>query len=161
MAKIYTKKGDGGTTSLGNGRRVGKDDLRIELLGQLDELNATIGVVKALTTNDTPWDSIQDQLMALMGIISKESNELEEKDNAYFQEIIKKMENDIDKRSCQEKFGFVKPGKHIAEAFIHLARTKARTCERRMTALAKSSPVPSTIRIYMNRLSDYLFALTL
>lgn len=161
MTKIYTKRGDGGMTALGNGRRVSKDDLRIELLGQLDELNATIGLVKAFTGNNTPWNDIQDQLMSLMSIISKEYKELDEKDNSYFQEITKKMEIDIDRLSDQGKFGFVKPGNHVAEALIHLARTKARTCERRLTSLAKTSPVPSVIRIYMNRLSDYLFALTL
>lgn len=161
MTKIYTKTGDEGTTSLANGERVGKDDPRIELLGEMDELNAMIGVIKAMKAEEEPWNSLQEQLMALMGYISKKTQELNREETDFFMQCIQRMEKTIDSKYADNKFHFIKPGADTATAFTHLARAKARTCERRMVALAKEAPIPNTFLIFINRLSDYLFVLAL
>lgn len=161
MTKIYTKTGDKGTTSLANGERVEKDDPRIELLGEIDELNAMIGVIKAEKAQEEPWNSIQDQLMSLMGYISKKTQDLNIEETNYFMQCIQNMEKTIDNSYSSDKFHFVKPGSDIATAFTHLARAKARTCERRMVALSKEAPIPYPFLTYINRLSDYLFVIAL
>lgn len=162
MKTITTKRGDTGTTSLGDGTRVDKDNLRIELNGELDELVACIGLCRAACGQAEPYANVQRQLMGLMAFVAKPHQPLSKADEAHIADAIALMECEID-RCCQsaEPFGFVFPGSDLTDAALHMARAKARTCERRMVALAKTEPVPTAMLTYLNRLSDYLFTLAI
>lgn len=161
--KITTKTGDGGMTSLYDGTRVAKDDLRIELNGQIDELNAALGLCKALDAEHRrTYELIQQNLMVLMGIIANPSLPPRAADLQQLRQTTEVMEGIISAIGMAEKgFNFVLPGKSTADAALHLARTKCRTCERRLITLARQAALPDELRVYLNRLSDYLFALTL
>ncbi len=160
MNSITTKKGDTGSTSLGDGTRVDKDNLRIELNGELDELTACIGLCKAASGQAEPYTTLQQQLMAIMGIVAKPSAQLSVTQKDSIAAALAQMENEINLwGQSSGSFVFVFPGNDLADAALHMARTKARTCERRMVALAKTEPVAAILLTYLNRLSDYLFVL--
>ena len=162
MNNITTKRGDTGTTSLADGTRVDKDNLRIELNGELDELMACLGLCKAACRQAEPYATLQQQLMGLMALVANPSPRLSAADEKTVTEAVAQMEREID-QCCQSAgpFGFVLPGTDLADAALHMARAKARTCERRMVALAKTEPVAPPMLTYLNRLSDYLFALAM
>ncbi len=162
MKSITTQKGDTGVTSLGDGTRVDKDNLRIELNGELDELSACLGLCKAASGQAEPYTALQQQLMAVMGWVAKSSGQMSAAGEKCMADALAKMESEID-HWCRSAgpFAFVLPGSNLAEAALHMARAKARTCERRMVALAKSEPVAGSLLAYLNRLSDYLYVLAL
>ena len=150
---ITTKTGDHGTTSLYTGERVEKDDLRIEL-------NALLGLCKAQSGEREPFESLQRQLTSVMTIAA--SNGKAEPDTLRaLQQTIDKMEAHIAEVGRHRHFTFLLPGRNVADATLHLARAKARTCERRFVTLNRQMSFPDVIRIYLNRLSDYLFSLIL
>ena len=161
MKQIYTKTGDEGLTSLRNGVRVPKDDPRIEANGQIDQLNAHLGVVRSMLGDDADNRSlilaIQRELMTVMShIATPEGNSNPRELHAH--EITAQLEQAIDSSNYQG--GFVVPGggSHLA-AYIHLARTQARTVEGRLWSLNLEYPVDSDVLVMMNRLSEYLFVL--
>lgn len=157
---ITTKKGDTGTTSLGDGTRVEKDNLRIELNGQLDELSAYLGLCKAACCQAEPYTTLQRQLMGLMALVAKPTASLPATAEQQVKTAVAHMEQEMERRvGDAPQFNFVLPGRDLADAALHLARAKARTCERRMVTLAKVETVPPLLLTYLNRLSDYLFAL--
>jgi len=162
MNNITTKRGDTGTTSLADGTRVDKDNLRIELNGELDELMASLGLCRAASGQAEPYATLQRQLMGLMALVAKPSLTLPPADEKRVKEAVERMEREIN-RCCPSsaRFGFVLPGSDLADAALHMARAKARTCERRMVALARTEPVDPAMLAYLNRLSDYLFALAI
>ena len=148
-------------TSLRDGVRVVKDDPRIEANGQIDQLNAYLGVVRSMLGDDKENSQlihvVQREFMVVMSRIAtpEGSNNPRELHAA---DIITQLERAIDKADYQG--GFVVPGggSQLA-AFIHLARTQARTVERRLWSLNREHPVNKDILVMMNRLSDYLFIL--
>lgn len=146
-------------TSLGNGLRVEKDDLHIEVNGEMDELNALLGVVRSMlpknSEDDIKLNSIQHLLMCLMSYIAF-SKGLEIKD---VEDALKQMEQDIEQLQGDRKFDFVAPGTSQIEAFLHLSRTQARKVERRLCAVNHTYPLHPVVLRFMNRLSDYLFTL--
>jgi len=161
MNQIYTKTGDQGTTSLREGVRVSKDDPRIEANGQLDQLNAHLGIVRSMLTDDEKnaqlIHNIQRELMTIMSHIATPDGSINPRE-LHVTELTMQMEQAIDHASY--KGGFVVPGSGSQlAAFIHLARTQARTVERRLWTLHQEHPVNSDIMVMMNRLSDYLFVL--
>lgn len=139
-----------------DGMRVPKDDVRIELNGELDELNALLGMCKAATGQHDTFERLQREVMRVMAVIARSG-----KDDsiATFEQSIADMERHISERTGGGKFDFVLPGKDMADVAIHLARTKARTCERRFVSLNREQTYPAVIGRYLNRLSDYLFSL--
>lgn len=161
MKQIYTKTGDEGMTSLRDGVRVPKDDPRIEANGQIDQLNAHLGVVRSMLGDDNENSqlihAVQRELMVVMSHIAtpEGSNNPRELHAA---DIIAQLERAIDNADYQG--GFVVPGggSQLA-AFIHQARTQARAVERRLWSLNREHPVNNDILVMMNRLSDYLFIL--
>ena len=161
MKQIYTKTGDEGMTSLRDGVRVSKDDLRIETNGQIDQLNAHLGIVRSMLGNDvTNRDlilAVQRELMTVMSHIATPDDSINPRE-LHAAEITAQLEQAIDHVNYQG--GFVVPGggSQLA-AFIHLARTQARTVERRLWSLNREHPVNNDILVMMNRLSDYLFVL--
>ena len=161
MKQIYTKTGDEGTTSLRDGVRVPKDDPRIEANGQIDQLNAHLGIVRSMLDDDGVnrglIHSVQRELMTVMSHIATPKGGVNPRE-LHAAEITSQLEQAIDHADYQG--GFVVPGggSQLA-AFIHLARTQARTVERRLWSLNREHPVNNDIMVMMNRLSDYLFVL--
>ena len=163
MKQIYTKTGDEGMTSLRDGVRVPKDDPRIETNGQIDQLNAHLGVVRSMLDETQDVESlqlihaVQRELMTVMSHIATPNGSVNPRE-LHAQEIIAQLEQAIDRADYQG--GFVVPGggSQLA-AFIHLARTQARTVERRLWSLHREHPVNNDIMVMMNRLSDFLFVL--
>ena len=163
MKQIYTKTGDEGMTSLRDGVRVPKDDPRIEANGQIDQLNAHLGVVRSMLdeTQDVATlqliHAVQRELMVVMSHIATPEGSVNPRE-LHAREIAAQLEQAIDKADYQG--GFVVPGGGLRlAAFIHLARTQARTVERRLWSLNREHPVDNGILVMMNRLSDYLFVL--
>lgn len=163
MKQIYTKTGDEGMTSLRDGVRVSKDDPRIEANGQIDQLNAHLGIVRSMLDETQDFASlqlilaVQRELMTVMSHIATPEGCINPRE-LHAQEIIAQLEQAID--SADYQGGFVVPGRGSQlAAFIHLARTQARTVERRLWSLNREHPVNDDILVMMNRLSDYLFVL--
>ncbi len=156
--KIYTKRGDKGQTSLKGNVRVDKNDVRIEANGNIDELNAILGLVRASLEDAALKQQIellQNVLMRIMGVIAGG-----EMDAHYdLQKITADLEKAIDDNHTEGKFCFVVPGENFTNAYLHLARAKCRTAERRMWAMHQQYPLSAEIMQFMNRLSDYLFIL--
>lgn len=161
MKQIYTKTGDEGMTSLRDGVRVPKCDPRIETNGQIDQLNAHLGIVRSMLGDDDGnrnlIHAVQRELMAIMSHIATPDDSINPRE-LHATELTGKLEQAIDHSNYQG--GFVVPGggSQLA-AFIHLARTQARTVERRLWSLHREHPVDSDVLVMMNRLSDYLFVL--
>ena len=162
MKQIYTKTGDEGLTSLREGVRVAKDDPRIETNGQIDQLNACLGVVRSMLGDDEEnrdlIHAVQRELMTVMSHLATPDGS-ENPRELHAAEITSQLERAIDQANFQG--GFVVPGGGSQwSAFIHLARTQARTVERRLWSLNREHPVGSAVLVMMNRLSDYLFVLS-
>lgn len=161
MKQIYTKTGDEGLTSLREGVRVAKDDPRIETNGQIDQLNACLGVVRSMLGDDEEnrdlIHAVQRELMTVMSHLATPDGS-ENPRELHAAEITSQLERAIDQANFQG--GFVVPGGGSQlSAFIHLARTQARTVERRLWSLNREHPVGSAVLVMMNRLPDYLFVL--
>ena len=163
MKQIYTKTGDEGMTSLRDGVRVPKDDPRIETNGQIDQLNAYLGVVRSMLNETQDMASrqlihaVQRELMTVMSHIATPEGSVNPRE-LHAAEIIAQLEQAIDRSDYQG--GFVVPGGGSElSAFVHLARTQARTVERRLWSLHRDHPVDGEVLVMMNRLSDYLFVL--
>lgn len=161
MKQIYTKTGDEGMTSLRDGVRVPKDDPRIEANGQIDQLNAYLGVVRSMLGDDEDNHqlilTVQRELMTIMSHIATPDGSANPRE-LHVAQITSELERAID---CADFHGgFVVPGggSQMA-AFIHLARTQARTVERRLWSLHRNHPVDKNVLMMINRLSDYLFVL--
>jgi cob(I)alamin adenosyltransferase len=163
LNRIYTKGGDKGRTSLGNGQRVAKHDARVEAYGTVDEANATIGLARLHATaseTDAMLGRIQNDLFDLGADLCRP----DETPGALriVETQVERLEREIDEMNAalQPLESFVLPGGLPVAAYLHLARTVARRAERAITALAETAPVnPAAIR-YINRLSDHLFVLS-
>lgn len=156
---IYTKNGDTGVTSLLNEDCVSKADERIELIGSIDELSSYIGFAKA--TSDfrlkEELSTIQEDLITIMAAMADLSNS---KYQISIDRIIE-IENRIDEieKSFTRQKGFVLYGGCELSARLDLARAVARRAERNMIKVDENHRIDSTIKKYMNRLSDYLYIL--
>lgn len=163
MAKsmIYTRTGDGGTTSLVGGKRIGKDDVRLEAYGTVDELNAHLGLLRVFTgdvAGDTSseLDSIQNKLFNIGAYLATEGAEtcrgLDSADIIRLEEWMDAMEE-----SLPPLKSFVLPGGTRAAAEAHICRTVCRRAERRVITLGRSAQIDDNVVKYLNRLSDWLF----
>lgn len=159
---VYTKRGDGGETSLGNGLRVAKDDVRIETNGELDELTSLLGIVTEYAAHDAVLQQqlmdVQQLLMQLMAHVADDTRTV---DNAAFEAKVREMERYIDANSLRRAFCFVRPGGNLLTAHLHYARAKTRTCERRLWSLQRTQPISSCCLQFINRLSDFLYVAAL
>jgi cob(I)alamin adenosyltransferase len=168
MAKfnIYTKTGDDGTTGLIGGTRVKKYDLRLETYGTIDELNAWIGVVKTMVTDERTGNTlqlIQNKLFVIGSYLATD----EEKSDLKKQlpcdgSDIKTLEEEIDfmQNVLPVLTNFVLPGGTTAAAQTHVARTVCRRAERKITELSENVTIEKNIIVFINRLSDFLFVLS-
>ena len=157
LSKIYTRTGDKGTTGLGDGSRVEKDSDRIEVIGQLDELNSFIGVT---LSNELPdnvracLNRVQHTLLDVGGeLVVPGFDALVKAENVEF------LEENLDTFNSELSplKEFLLPGGVPAAANCHVARAVCRRVERRMYTLSKQEDVSEFSRQYINRLSDLLF----
>lgn len=160
--KLYTKHGDDGSTGLIGGKRVPKNDPRVAAYGDVDETNAAIGVVIAGCNDDetvATLNRIQGELFVLGAELATPTGE---KPNLRVGESqVKQLEQWIDAASAEVAplRNFILPGGTTTAANLHLARTVCRRAERAVVALSQTQPVGQWAIIYLNRLSDLLFAL--
>lgn len=159
--KIYTKTGDKGQTSLFDGTRVDKDNIRVESYGNLDELNSYIGLCTnyAIDDDKSILRNIQIQLFAVSAELAtkdydKYENRVTEKDVLQLEDIIDSYIEKIDKMDA-----FIVPGTSLISANLHIARTICRKAERRILTLSKIEPVNPFLLKYINRLSDVIYAI--
>jgi cob(I)alamin adenosyltransferase len=158
LSKIVTRTGDDGTTGLGDGSRIDKDSLRIEAIGEIDELNSHLGV---LLSEALPQDvrrvliDVQHDLFDLGGELCLPGHALIQPAQvvklddwlAYYNKDLPRLKE------------FILPGGSRTAALAHVARTVCRRAERAMVALGRHETVNETLRQYVNRLSDLLFVL--
>jgi len=164
LSKIYTRGGDAGQTSLGDGSRRDKHDLRVEAYGTVDEANATIGLVRQHTTGnvDTLLSRVQNDLFDLgADLCTPEGDERRAGALRIQASQVKALEDAIDtyNESLETLKSFILPGGTPAAAYFHLARTVTRRAERLVVALSKVEEVNVEAVKYLNRLSDLLFVL--
>jgi len=162
LDKIYTRGGDSGYTSIVGGKRVKKSSFIIEAIGNVDELNALLGLINCyLTEKHTKiLRNIQNDLFDLGADLSTPLNikknviRIQKNQTLY-------IEKEIDKINAKLKplQSFILPGGNKVAALIHLARTVSRRCEISIVKLKEKKGVNSEVLRYINRLSDYLFVL--
>jgi cob(I)alamin adenosyltransferase len=164
--KIYTKKGDAGTTGLFGGSRVPKDDVRVECLGTLDEANSTLGLLRVKLGAEHTWQprlhTIQKDLMDMMSHLARPSDAKKINPNPMPTEGARQCEEWIDELESQMTSPsdyFLLPGGNEISALCHVVRTQMRRGERRLVSLMATDTVDATIPAYINRLSDLFFTL--
>lgn len=166
-AKIYTKTGDKGTTSLIGGTKVSKSNRRIEAYGTVDELNSFTGLcIDHLTANNIPHvlREVQDRLFTIGSSLACDPDkeprlkipDLKEEDIVLLEKEMDKMDEVLPAMKS-----FVLPGGHVTVSTLHIARCVCRRAERCCVRISKKKDeVPELIIKYLNRLSDYFFVLS-
>lgn len=163
--KIYTKKGDTGTTQLIGGSRVPKHHLRIETYGTIDELNSWMGVVRDSVEDDASRDTlyeVQDRLFTIGSMLATQPGYDKMKLPEMVAADVERLEKEIDRmnETLPEMKHFLLPGGHVCNSLTHVARCVCRRAERLVTQLNEDEPVAPLVIPYLNRLSDYLFVLS-
>ncbi len=166
--KIYTRKGDKGSTGVFGGKREFKNSARIECIGTLDEVNSTIGLLRSKLGNDHEWQPnlhrIQKDMMNMMSHLARPSDSKkinpnpEPKDGAEFcEQWLDEMEENISSPSDY----FLLPGGNEISALCHVCRTQVRRGERQLVTLMQEDPecVHDYIMSYVNRMSDLFFTM--
>ena len=165
LTKLYTRKGDDGTTALGSRRRVAKDSARVQAYGEVDELNSVIGVALAA--------GLAARLVEMLPAIQNELFHLgsdlcfTEEDKATYQipqieeRHVSRLEEYIDElmAAVGPLENFILPGGSAGAAHLHVARTVCRRAERQVVSLQREEAVGTHVLSYLNRLSDLLFAM--
>ncbi|QEL19802.1 cob(I)yrinic acid a,c-diamide adenosyltransferase [Limnoglobus roseus] len=164
LSRIYTKSGDDGTTGLGDGTRLPKDHSRVAAYGEVDELNACLGLLHAYCP-DVPEKGvlrvIQNDLFDLGADLCVPMAEGEKEKLRITAAQAERLEREIDRlnENLQPLRSFILPGGSAAAAWLHLARTVCRRAERAVVTLRAVETINDHGMIYLNRLSDYLFVL--
>jgi cob(I)alamin adenosyltransferase len=167
---IVTRTGDEGETSLLYGQRVSKSHPQVEACGALDELSASLAMVKATCppgTRQEAFEKMQQDLIALMGEISTSADEVERYRQSSLPRIeeanldlLERMVAELEGASESGFQGWALPGKNLHEASLEVARATARRAERRLVALKENGfPLHPLLLRYLNRLSDLLWLL--
>jgi cob(I)alamin adenosyltransferase len=164
LTRIYTRAGDAGETSLGDGARVAKTDLRIEAYGTVDELNSLVGLALAgdLPDEFRPWlERAQNDLFDLGADLSVPLEDDRRERLRVTTEQVERLEElcDLVNERLEPLKSFVLPGGTEAAARLHVARAVCRRAERLAVALAAEHGVNPAALAYLNRLSDLLFIL--
>jgi len=164
VARIYTKTGDKGESSLFGGRRVRKDHLRLESYGTIDELNAAIGVIRASGPGDEIDEilaDLQDELFILGADLATPEAESARSVPRISMDDTQKLEAAIDRVEphLKQLQKFIHPGGSGVAAQLHVARTVCRRAERCVVRLSGQEAVSEACIVYLNRLSDLLFIL--
>jgi cob(I)alamin adenosyltransferase len=172
ITKVYTRTGDAGKTRLAGGQQVWKDNLRVEAYGTVDELNASIGVVRVMNAEmvghheqaeqlEQELRLVQNKLFDIGSILAsapgqtfRNMPQVAAKDVTRLEKLIDRCQKDL-----QPLKEFILPGGGKVSGFLHQARTICRRAERLCVRLSREEPVDPTIVKYVNRLSDTLFVL--
>lgn len=170
ITKVYTRTGDRGETAVVGGRRIPKDSPRIVAYGTIDELNALLGIVRALAAKEKPAGAARliEILKRLQNELFDLGSELATPADAEYEGMwrvseaeVRDLERTIDE--CQKTLeplkSFVLPGGGTLGAFLHQARTVCRRAEIEILRLSRAEPVSPFVLRYVNRLSDLLFVL--
>jgi len=164
LTKIYTRKGDDGSTALGTKLRVAKNSTRVAAYGEVDELNSQLGFAISLKLPSRSKEiliRIQHELLVLGAELAFPADETEVEIPHLEDRHIEQLEQEID--DLNEALGplenFILPGGAKEAAALQVSRTVCRRAERRMVELAGSENVRSATLAYINRLSDLLFVL--
>lgn len=170
-SKVYTKTGDKGETGLVSGNRTSKADIRIDLYGELDELNSRLGFSCSQLSTELTFQAtvsflhhIQSAIFDLGSNLACEiENRAKYKLPQISDEFITDLELEIDKMDSELSplTNFILPGGTIEASSLHMCRTNARTVERKLIAYYNTTEeeLPQNSLIFLNRLSDYLFVL--
>jgi len=162
---IYTRSGDEGETGLFGAGRVSKDDPRVDAYGEVDELNAAVGLARSLGLApdlDALARRLQDELFAVGAVLATPSGT---KASSHVPPVrpewAEAMEKAIDRFDTElpPLRQFILPGGTSGASALHLARTVCRRAERRVVKLVRAGEVPREVLVYLNRLSDFLFTL--
>ena len=158
LSKIYTRTGDNGTTGLGDGSRINKDSLRVDAMGDVDELNSVIGMMMTEAVPEILVETltqIQHDLfnlggeICIPGYVILQQSRIDD-----LEEAIDTLNDDL--APLKE---FILPGGTKTAAYCHLARTVCRRAERKLIELHRSEAVTDISLKYLNRLSDLLFVM--
>ncbi len=170
LSKIYTRTGDKGATLLATGERVLKSNVRIEAYGTVDELNATVGMLRDTIVVDPSLQDlceklskIQNELFDIGGELSVPLDVLDtERQQVVSMRDVSRLESEMDafNENLPPLENFVLPGGHLANSTAHLVRTVCRRAERAVVRMSEQDAVRDEIRIYLNRLSDWFFVLS-
>ena len=159
VSKVITKSGDEGQTGLGDGRRVSKTHIRIQAIGSIDHLNSLLGwaMVEAGRPVKNDLERVQQDLFNLGGELVMPGIELQ----LLNAERLQWLEHETEKlnKSLPPLDEFILPGGTELSARIHIVRTACRNTERDIVALAETKEDSDLHKVYLNRLSDYLFVL--
>ena len=166
LSRIYTKSGDTGQTGLGDGTRVPKDHPRVTAYGEVDELNAALGLVVSACPDGPEVEllrGVQNDLFDLGAdlCVPLAADEPPGRALRVSPEQVARLEQAIDRLNerLRPLPSFVLPGGRPAAAYLHLARTVCRRAERAVVTLLRHEPLNPQVLIYLNRLSDLLFVL--
>jgi len=156
ITKVYTRTGDDGSTGMADGSRVNKDSTVIVAIGEVDELNALIGVLRAESLPqafDTALLNVQNELFTLGGELAMPAYQV------INEQYINNLEQRIDEWNAvlEPLKEFILPAGNRAIALCHQARTVCRRAERSLVTLGHENAIRGELIQYMNRLSDYLF----
>ena len=163
---IYTRTGDKGKTSLFNGQRVLKSDLRVEAYGTIDELNSAIGIVLSIKylvlSIKKELIKMQNDLLEIGSNLANPATREQRPANSNLAKRVKEFEDFIDQMTEQMPplKNFILPGGGKVGAMLHLARAISRRAERRVVELNNKEKIDNNIIIYLNRLSDLLFTMS-
>lgn len=172
ITKVYTRTGDKGKTRLAGGQQVWKDSLRVEACGTVDELNASLGVVRAMwlagakgpirgqIERELRW--MQNKLFDIGGLLATKPGQSFPNMPSVDAEDVTRLEDLIDgwQQELQPLTEFILPGGGTIASSLHLARTICRRAERCCVSLMRKEKVEQAVMIYLNRLSDALFVLS-
>lgn len=160
--KIYTKTGDLGQTSLYNGTRVSKADLRLDAIGTIDELNSHLGLLRDQPINasrQNNFQRIQENLFVIGALLASEKKAKKVPDLPT--DSVEWLETEID--TMEEELPsmqfFILPGGHTTVSQAHVTRCVCRRAERQVVRLSEQTQIDPLLLRYLNRLSDYLFVL--
>ena len=163
--KIYTKKGDAGKTSIIGESNIDKDHIRIEAYGTVDELNSYIGLLRSYEASDFSQQReelkiIQNTLFSIGAALASKKKQDLSTTNLINQNVIK-IERFIDQMELclQPLTSFILPGGDLWGGYAHVSRSICRRAERRIISLSIKEKIDTSILVFINRLSDYLFVL--
>ena len=164
LTKIYTRKGDDGTTALGSRQRVKKNSVRVASYGEIDELNSILGLSISLGADSQTKDiliRIQNELLVLGAELAFPANQKEFDIPKIEQRHIDRLETNIDQLNADlgPLENFILPGGSPGAANLQIARSACRRAERQMVTLSEHDDIRPEALAYINRLSDLLFVL--
>jgi cob(I)alamin adenosyltransferase len=156
--KVYTRRGDKGTSQLADNSCLNKDDCRFRVLGAIDELNSWLGLARALTEDKKLKRFLQTRQKELFEVGTELGKARAEK---FSLRKVRQLEKEIDlwQKKLPRLKKFIYPGGDQEATFLHLCRTVCRRVEQELMSLKKEEEINEKILIYFNRLSDWLFVL--